>query len=145
MMRAACHCGAVRFELAEAPPWVLDCNCSLCRRYGTLWAYYHLPDQSKLLRTPEPNATSVYRWNERNIAFHFCKACGCLTHMEAVHREPFMIFGVNARMMVGLDPAQVQLRQLDNGHSGFFWTKSDEPMIPANHPPPASPNPDDWR
>ena len=38
-MRGACHCEAVRFEIAEPPEWVLDCNCTLCRRYGALWAY----------------------------------------------------------------------------------------------------------
>ena len=30
---------AVRFELEE-PEWVMDCNCSHCRLYGGLWAYY---------------------------------------------------------------------------------------------------------
>ena len=39
MIKAACHCGAVRFELEAPPAWVLDCNCTLCRRYGALWAY----------------------------------------------------------------------------------------------------------
>jgi hypothetical protein len=143
VIRAACHCGAVRFEIAEAPAWVLDCNCTICRRYGALWAYYHGPDQAKLLSRPAPEATSVYLWNDREIAFHHCKSCGCVTHMEAV--EPAVIFGVNARMMVGLDPAQVSLRQVDNGHTGAFWTKSDEPVIPSRHPPMPPPGPDDWR
>ena len=35
----SCHCGAVRFEV-DAPEWVMDCNCSHCRLYGGLWAYY---------------------------------------------------------------------------------------------------------
>ena len=40
MIRAACHCTAVRLEVEHAPRWVYDCNCSVCRRYGVLWAYY---------------------------------------------------------------------------------------------------------
>lgn len=44
MIEASCHCGAVRILVAERP-WVLTaCNCSLCRRLGTLWAYYR-PDE----------------------------------------------------------------------------------------------------
>ncbi len=39
MIRVACHCGAVRLSVEPAPRWVLDCNCSICRRYGALWAY----------------------------------------------------------------------------------------------------------
>jgi hypothetical protein len=37
--RSACHCGAVRIILEPAPTRVRDCNCSICRRYGALWAY----------------------------------------------------------------------------------------------------------
>jgi hypothetical protein len=52
---------------------------------------------------------------------------------------------VNVRMMVGLGPARVRLRQIDNGHNGFFWTRSEEPVISSRHPPMPPPGPDDWR
>jgi hypothetical protein len=144
LIKAACHCGAVRFEIASPPEWVLDCNCTICRRYGALWSYYHGMDQAKLLRRPVADSTSLYTWNDHEIAFHHCKTCGCITHMQAVV-EPRVIFCVNARMMVGLDPAGVRLRQVDNGHTGYFWTKSVEPVIASRHPPMPAPGPDDWR
>ena len=142
MIRAACHCGAVRFEISEPPSWVRDCNCTLCRRYGTLWSYYHDEDQAKLLKKPDVSSTATYTWGSQSIAFHFCKTCGCLTHAEA--RPPYepLILSVNARMMVGLDPAHVRVIQSDNGHSGHFWTKSDQPVVVSHQPPPS---PDDWR
>lgn len=145
MIRAACHCGAVRFEITEAPGWVLDCNCTLCRRYGALWSYYRGDDQAKLLKKPATEATAVYSWGDREIAFHHCKTCGCMTHMAAIAVDPPTIFGVNARMMVGLDPKRVRLRQIDNGHTGYFWTRSDEPAIASRHPPMPPPGADDWR
>ena len=37
---ASCHCGSVRLEVDAPPSEVTECNCSLCRRYGVLWAYY---------------------------------------------------------------------------------------------------------
>lgn len=40
MIRTSCHCGAVGFEIETAPTEVTECNCSICRRYGVLWAYY---------------------------------------------------------------------------------------------------------
>ncbi len=40
MIEASCHCGTVRFAVETAPGEVNDCNCSICRRYGALWAYY---------------------------------------------------------------------------------------------------------
>jgi hypothetical protein len=42
--------GAVRGR--AAPAWVLDCNCTLCRRYGALWAYPHA-GQVKVLKMPD--------------------------------------------------------------------------------------------
>ena len=149
MIKVACHCGAVRFEIAEPPSWVLDCNCTLCRRYAPLWSYYpgaNPDDQAKLLKTPSKDATDIYSWNDRQIAFHRCKICGCMTHMTALAADPPVIFGVNMRMATGgLDPKRVTLRQIDNGHTGFFWTKSDEPVIASRHPPLPPPAPDDWR
>lgn len=144
MIRAACHCGAVRFEIAEPPQWVLDCNCTLCRKYGGLWTYFRGPDgQAKLLMTPEPGATEIYTWQDGDIEFHRCRTCGCVTHM--IGGDPPAIFGVNARMMAGLDPAKVRVRRINNNHSGFFWTRPDEPVMESRHPPMPPPTFEDWR
>ncbi|MDO8323802.1 MAG: hypothetical protein Q7T23_12775 [Phenylobacterium sp.] len=37
---ATCHCAAVRLTCEAAPTEVTECTCSICRRYGVLWAYY---------------------------------------------------------------------------------------------------------
>lgn len=145
MIKAACHCGAVRFEVAEPPAWVLDCNCTLCRRYGALWTYCFGDDQAKLLSTPDPAATATYSWLDREIAFHHCRTCGCITHFEAVDRDPPVILALNARMMLRLDGANVRIRRIDNGHLGWFWTRPDDPVIPGRHPPtPVPGREEDW-
>ena len=145
MIRASCHCEAVKFEIAEAPTWVLDCNCTLCRRYGGLWTYFDGPDQAKLLTTLSPDATETYAWLDGDLAFHRCRTCGCVTHMVAAKADPPVIYGVNARMMAGLDPATVRIRQKNNSHSGFFWTRPDDPIEPSRHPAMPPPSPLDWR
>jgi hypothetical protein len=144
MIRAACHCGAVRFELGAFPQWVLDCNCTLCRLYGALWAYPRA-GQATVLKGPDPDTTETYVWGDRELAFHRCRACGCITHMAAIAADPSALYGVNARMMLGLDPATVEVRRKDNGGSGHFWTRPDAPVIPSSHPPMPPPGPDDWR
>ena len=79
MMTALCHCHAVRLELDGPPPWILDCNCSICRRYGALWAYHnHVPFRV----VSDPDATFVYRWGGKGLAFHHCRTCGCTTHIS---------------------------------------------------------------
>ena len=145
MIHAACHCGAVRFELEAAPTWVLDCNCTLCRKYGAMWCYVRGEGAVTVTTPPTPGATETYQWLDGDLAFHRCKVCGCITHMVAAKADPPAIYGLNARMMAGLDPAQVRVRRIDNSHSGFFWTRPDEPVLKSRHPPMPPPTFEDWR
>src|SRR5579859_6262890 len=95
MIDASCHCGAVRFAVASAPADVNDCGCSICRRYGTLWAYYN-PAEVRFAAGGGP--TDIYMWGDRDLEFHRCRTCGCITHWAAADRTvPRM--GVNARLM----------------------------------------------
>ena len=105
MIRAACHCGAVRFELEAQPAWVLDCNCTVCRRYGALWIYPRF-GTAKVLNGPDPGATAAYRWLDGDLAFQHCRTCGCVTHTLAM-ADPPAILCVNARMIPTLNPAKM--------------------------------------
>jgi len=106
---ASCHCGAVRLTLKLSPDNLTDCNCSICRRYGVLWAYYS-PKDVQIVAAD--GATDIYMWGERSLEFHRCKACGCVTHWAAADRTADRM-GVNARLM---DPAilrPLRIRKLD--------------------------------
>lgn len=39
MLEGRCHCGATGWTLVGDPGSITACNCTLCRRYGALWAY----------------------------------------------------------------------------------------------------------
>lgn len=39
MLKGSCHCGSAGWSLNGDPGSITACNCTLCRRYGTLWAY----------------------------------------------------------------------------------------------------------
>lgn len=92
MIEATCHCGAVKLEIAQAPETVKDCNCSICHRYGVLWAYY------PLAQVKVNGATDIYMWDDRAIQFHRCKTCGCVTHWWPVD-ESVNRMGANANLM----------------------------------------------
>jgi hypothetical protein len=108
-----------------------------------MWSYYHGEDYAKLVSLPAPDLTDVYLWQDRAIAFHRCKECGCMTHMAAA--DIGKVFGVNARMMPALDPTAVAVIQMDNSHTGWFWTRSDRPIRPSHHPQMPMPTAEDWR
>ena len=115
MIEASCHCGDVRMEIAQPPETVTSCNCSICHRLGTLWAYYPI-DQVKFLSPPD--ATATYLWGDREIAFHHCRNCGCTTHWSGVDPASQRM-GVNSRLMPRAVTAEVPVRKLDGADT---WT-----------------------
>ena len=108
MIRASCHCGAVEIDIAEAPTEVTDCNCSVCRRYGVLWAYYPLDK----VEVRAAAATDTYLWGDRATAFHRCPTCGCVTHWSATDPARDRT-GVNARLLPPDVLSQARVRHLD--------------------------------
>ena len=116
MIEASCHCGAVRLEIERAPEALTDCNCSICRRYGALWAYY-APAQVHIVAGV--GATETYMCNDRMLDFHRCKDCGCVSHW-ARHGEVGERMGVNARLMDLPVVAAARVRRLDGADTWEF-------------------------
>lgn len=112
MIQASCHCGAVVLDIADAPTEVTECNCSICRRYGVLWAYY--PPGKVKVRVD--GGIDSYLWDDRSIAFHRCRTCGCVTHWSAVDPARGRM-GVNARLMAPDILGQARVRHLDGAIS----------------------------
>lgn len=76
MLIGICHCGRACWTLSGDPGAVTACNCTLCRRYGALWAYDY---ENERIRLEGP--TTVYQREGETpaeIETHFCPTCGCL-------------------------------------------------------------------
>ncbi len=114
MIEASCHCGAVRLEIAAAPQTLTDCNCSICRRLGVLWAYYAPKD------VEISGATDVYSSGKRSIAFHRCKSCGCTTHWAPLPHRDQGRMGVNARLMDPAVAGAARVRRFDGAGSETY-------------------------
>ena len=91
MIRAACHCGAVRITVEPDPTWVGDCNCSICRRYGALWAYardFKDPGRPITMTLVQGlDDLEAYLWAGKELAFWRCRHCGCVTHHTVAGHE----------------------------------------------------------
>lgn len=110
MLLATCHCGSVSIELARPPTDVTDCNCSICRRYGVLWAYF-APEE---VRISTPQGTDTYQWGHRSLFFHRCRTCGCVSHWSPdAARRPAGRMGINARLLPLEDLQRLRVRRLD--------------------------------
>lgn len=97
LIDVSCHCGSVRFTVDVAPAEVNACECSVCWRYGALWAYY---DEPRVTFPADSDSTDTYidMCNEHRLEFHRCSFCGCVTHWRALDGSQPRI-GVNALMM----------------------------------------------
>lgn len=111
MLEGTCHCGAVRFTIPAAPETVTDCNCSICRRLGVLWAYYS-PTQVTLT-----GETDTYQWGDRALFFHRCKACGVTTHWSPTDPKLDRM-AVNARLLPLEVLETLRIRRLERGADG---------------------------
>ncbi len=107
-VEASCHCGAVRIALPRAPAEVTDCNCSICRRLGVLWAYYAIAE----LRFVARGETVTYAWGERKIQFHHCATCCCTTHWWPADPARGRC-GINARLLELRVLGGARVRHLD--------------------------------
>jgi len=117
---ATCHCGAVRLEADMWPAAVTSCNCSICRRYGALWAYY---TRASARLASAASALSVYTWGDKLIEFCHCGACGCVTHWESIDKQPSSRLAINARLLAPDVLATIPVRTFDGAAS---WRYLDE-------------------
>lgn len=77
MIEGSCHCGVVGWQLDGEPDGATACNCTVCRRYGCLWAYDYDGEGIRVT-----GATRSYIRGD-SIEFHFCSACGCVAFWRA--------------------------------------------------------------
>jgi len=117
MLVATCHCGAVRLEVPRKPRQLTSCNCSICRRYGALWAYYKFRDVAVRAKR---GALARYSWGDRNLRFVRCATCGCITHWEPVRVNDASRMGVNARNLEPKAIAGIRVRRLDGASTWKF-------------------------
>jgi hypothetical protein len=78
----SCHCGAVQWTFERRPDGATACNCTVCRRYGVLWAYDY---EGEGIKT-SGRTQSYVRGDD--IEFHFCPVCGCVTFWRGRRANP---------------------------------------------------------
>lgn len=73
MLEGSCHCGNAKWTLEGDPGSITACNCTLCHRYGTLWAYDYEGERIAVSGA----LTSYTRADEKNptLEILFCPTC----------------------------------------------------------------------
>ena len=100
----------MKLHVPARPDYLIDCNCSICRRNGALWALY---DVGSVEVRSDPGAWTAYVWGARTIRTMHCKVCGCATHWEPVGANSDAKMGVNARNFEASTIAGIRVRKFD--------------------------------
>src|SRR5690348_8149088 len=83
-LTGSCHCGAATWTLTGDPGSITACNCTLCRRYGALWAYDYEGE-----RVAVSGTTSTYRRHKETPALEvvFCSTCANVLAWRALRLD----------------------------------------------------------
>ncbi len=99
--KASCHCGSVVLEL-ELPDGIVNprrCDCSMCRRRGTIVASVPLAGVRVI---KGENALRLYQFNTKTAKHYFCSNCGIYTHHQ--RRSNPSEYGYNVGCLEGVNP-----------------------------------------
>lgn len=108
--RGSCHCGRVAFEVEGDIDSGLACNCSICRRKGSL--LWFVPRSALRLVTPD-DAASAYTFNRHAIRHRFCPVCGIHPYGEATDPKGNAVAAVNLRCVEDIDLEAIPVRHFD--------------------------------
>ena len=109
----SCHCGriAFAFEADEAITGALACNCSICRRRGSL--LWFGPRAAFTLKSDRADLES-YRFNNGHIDHHHCRVCGVAPFSEAVDpRSGVPTVAINLRCVPAVDLHALEITHYD--------------------------------
>ncbi len=119
VIKGVCHCGAVHWEHDGLPESVTVCNCTMCRRYGALWAYDY--DGEGIRVFAHDGDLTAYVSGDRMLGVYFCTTCGNVSHWRGLSPEADGRTRIAVNMRLA-DPADVQAIPLKRFDGYASWT-----------------------
>jgi hypothetical protein len=109
MIEGSCLCGAVHWQFDGVPDRATACNCTACRRYGTLWAYAYEGDGITVSGPTTPYVRGTA------LEFHFCPACGNVAFWRGLrpHADGRVRMAVNLRLASPESVADIPIDHFD--------------------------------
>src|SRR5262249_13175610 len=124
-IQGTCLCSAVQIGATRRPRQVTQCNCSVCRRYGTLWAYYR---RTAVSLTAPRGGLEEYSVRPKGLRFVRCRSCGCVICWDSHRRAADCRVGINMRLFDQALMAAVPIKVLDGDKT---WRVLDAYVKPA--------------
>ncbi|SFC92807.1 aldehyde-activating protein [Pseudoalteromonas denitrificans] len=117
MIELSCHCAKIKITVPDTTDTVTSCNCSICSRYASLWAYFNPKDINVIANKEDLGA---YCYGDKTIIFYHCKNCACITHYMPTDRGNKHRMAVNFRLTTPETLNTVKVRYFDGADSWQF-------------------------
>ena len=105
-----CHCCAVRYEVQADLSQVIECNCSICSKKGSLLTFV-TRDKFKLVSGEA--SLKDYQFNHKVIHHLFCTTCGIASFANGVMPDGTRMAAINVRCLDGVDLAAIKPTPFD--------------------------------
>lgn len=123
MIETTCLCGQVSLRINQRPAYINACNCTLCRKSGAQWGYFH-PDEVSI--AGETRGWCRADKAEPGSQIRFCPECGATTHFvltpAAIAKHGNVLMGANLALADEAELAGVERRFPD----GRAWPGAGE-------------------
>ncbi len=108
--KGSCHCGQVVFEVEGELGEVMDCNCSICSKKGSL--LWFVPRANLRMLTAEDKLAS-YSFNTHTIRHRFCPTCGIQPFGEGKDPAGNAMAAINVRCLEDVDLGGLSVKHYD--------------------------------
>ena len=108
--KGSCHCGRVKFEVRTDLEKASSCNCSLCRKKGSI---HHRVAADRFTLLTGKEALTLYQFGTKSAKHFFCSHCGIYPfHHPRIAPE---MISVNLRCLDGfeLESAGIEIEKFD--------------------------------
>jgi hypothetical protein len=112
--RGSCQCGAVAFEADVDISGPVTCNCSRCKRLGSVLAF---TPRASFTLLKGADALTEYTFNRHVIRHQFCRACGIQPFAYGQMPDGSPMVAINVNCLDGVDPRALPARQYDGASS----------------------------
>jgi len=108
--QGGCHCGRVRYEVKTELGQVMQCNCSICSKTGSLLTFVS-PERFALLSGG--GDLTDYQFHKKRIHHLFCRTCGIRSFARGKGPDGKEMLAINVRCLEGVDPSALPVKPFD--------------------------------
>ncbi|MFK7872675.1 MAG: GFA family protein [Oligoflexales bacterium] len=110
LFKGRCHCGEVAFQFETEITSLLECNCTICHKLGSLWIF--IPASSVHFEK-EKVRMSEYQFGQKKLTHKFCQKCGIETFACGEDKEGNKLMGINVRCLEDFEWKDFEVRAHD--------------------------------